>query len=152
MKDGLFFGGVTTKPEVRRLMEAFPLESLEPGFQIPYGEITKIIGAEPRSNRFRTVTNSWRKLLRSEHSIIVDPSSHFSGVFEVLNDSKKVAKVGKKIKSSVKMVREAVFVAGTVDVHKLTHDEKKTHDFYAQRSAAILTMGLIKCKVPLPKM
>lgn len=53
--------GLPTKPDVDMLLKAFP--ELKEGDQIPYEEVSAILGVDKGSNRFRTVTNRWRDRL-----------------------------------------------------------------------------------------
>lgn len=54
-----FFGGIPTDVDVRALREAFP--NIQVGDEISYDDVAAIIGAKPRTNRFRTVVDAWRR-------------------------------------------------------------------------------------------
>lgn len=62
----LFKGGLPTGMDVDKLMRAF---NIEPGVQIAYGDIEKLLGISASDHRFRTVTNAWRKRVFREKLI-----------------------------------------------------------------------------------
>lgn len=60
------FGGKPTRPVVDELMRSI---NAGPGMSASYESIGGIIGAEPGTSRFRTVTTAWRRRLFSERGI-----------------------------------------------------------------------------------
>ena len=70
--------GMSTGPDVAKLMESFP--NLKTGDKIPYTEVEAIIGGHDwRTNRFKSVTRNWRKRMMDEKGVIIDclPGSAF---------------------------------------------------------------------------
>ena len=65
----LYFGGMSTDPEMKMLRERFGVP--DPGL-IPYSEIEEVISEKTQSNRFRTVTDRWRRELEREHNVITE--------------------------------------------------------------------------------
>lgn len=66
MTGRMFFGGIPTEPDVRRLMDRFGDPG--PGMLIEYETLEKEIGKPRTSSRFRTVVSAWRARLLKEHN------------------------------------------------------------------------------------
>jgi hypothetical protein len=62
--------GMSTRPDVDALLKKWP--ELKPGDSISYNQIAGAIGCQINSDRFRTVTNAWRKRLINDHGIVVE--------------------------------------------------------------------------------
>lgn len=62
-----FFGGLPTALDLRRLAEAFP--QIEEGDEITHEEVAEVLEVDQTGNRYRTVTNAWRKQLLNEHNV-----------------------------------------------------------------------------------
>lgn len=71
----LFLGGKSTNPEVDAIMRAFkPIA----GERISYEDIAGVIGVDVSDNRFRTITNRWRKIIEKQHQVrITVEDRHF---------------------------------------------------------------------------
>lgn len=67
----LHLGGVPTGPDVKKLMEHFPVEH---GTVVPYSDIERVLGMSRRRSRFRTVTVAWRRTLLREPNLLVVPT------------------------------------------------------------------------------
>ena len=61
--------GRPTKPDVDALVAAYP--DLAIGDLINYEHVAEVIGAQPKTSRFRTVTNTWRKRMQ-ERGIVIE--------------------------------------------------------------------------------
>lgn len=66
----IYFAGMPTSAEVGELEKAFSV--LEPGQDILYEEIESVIHHKANTNRFRTVTSRWRKLVRSQRFLVIE--------------------------------------------------------------------------------
>ena len=66
MTQKLYFGGVPTDPEVKRLAEAFGTP--DPGL-IPYEQLEAVVDVTRETNRFRTILTRWRRRLLQEQNI-----------------------------------------------------------------------------------
>lgn len=63
--------GLPTKPDVDALLKAFPPESIKPGeWRVLDEQIHACIG-RAAGNRYRTVTDAWRRRLERDHNVIV---------------------------------------------------------------------------------
>lgn len=133
MADALFFAGVPTKPDVQKIRERWPVESLQPGTTIPYESVAEVISVSVKSHRFKTVTNSWRKSVEPD-LFIAAPGG---GVFEVLSPSGKVDLATSKMRTAGRMVRRSVTVSETVDRAALDEEAKSKLDRLQGRQAAI---------------
>lgn len=71
----IFLGGVPTGPDVDRLLKEI---EAKPGVEVSYETVERLIGANRTDNRFRCVTNSWRKRLFREKALeIKAEGGHF---------------------------------------------------------------------------
>jgi hypothetical protein len=72
-----FFGGVPTDPDIKRLRDHFPDSQMQEGAQFPYADVEEVLGVDRKSNRFRTVTTRWRKIVEDESGFIIgaDPDA-----------------------------------------------------------------------------
>lgn len=60
----VFFGGMPTEIDVKKLREAFP--EINEGDEIAHEQIEKLLNLDRNANRYRTVTEVWRKKLLNE--------------------------------------------------------------------------------------
>lgn len=61
------FGGMPTEIDVRAITEAFP--DLREGTEIMHDEIVRVIRVEHGSNRYRAVTEAWRRQMLNQHNV-----------------------------------------------------------------------------------
>ena len=144
------FGGIPTGPDVKRIREKFPDNELKPGDTIGYDKIGKLIGVEYGESRFFTVTNAWRKALRTESDLIIGVVAGEG--FVVLDENEKSHLVGRKIMRSVKQLRSGYKVMQTIDIKKLGEDERKSYDFNSLRMGKMIAMARLKKSALLPTM
>ena len=64
-----FQDGMPTGPDVEKLLKAFP--ELSNGDRIEYQSVKKLLNLDWRSNRWKSVTDAWRKRLEIDHGIII---------------------------------------------------------------------------------
>jgi hypothetical protein len=137
MTDQLYFGGIPTGPEVRKLQEAFGNISDRKGTTIRHEDIEGIIDIPRDSNRYRTVINAWRRKVASESGVeIRGDLREVVGVgFRILSDSEQISfgvslrnRGGKKIRHS----HRAIF---NTDDKNLSAEERriKEHGILAAR-------------------
>jgi len=135
-KDNIFFGGVPTEPEVRRLREAYPDASLTPDVTIPYEDAAHIIGCRASSTRFRTVTDRWRKMVEQNTGKII---GRFDGThFRTLTESEKLELGEGKLRSAVRFSRRSHVVSGRVNIRDLSPEERARHERLQNRNASSL--------------
>lgn len=80
------FGGNTTDPEVKKLMEKFSV--IKPGDLLSHAEIAALAGAEPKSNRYYTVVEQFRKKLEQDLDLIL--KTEFGKGYRVLSADQRV--------------------------------------------------------------
>lgn len=132
-KAELFFGGIPTKPDVDKIARRWPTHALTPGQTIPYREVAEVIGETVRSNRFRSVTNAWRKSVEPGHFIGADGQGHFV----VMTESDKLALGQAKMKTAGRLVRRSVIVGTMIDVKSLSEEERQAHQRLQDRQSKI---------------
>ena len=139
----LNFGGLTTDPEIRKLKERWPKSSLAEGVIVTYSDVESVIGAEWGSNRYNTITERWRKMLRNEHGIHLDPFV-FGASYKVLDAHEKFVKQCRKMQEANRKERFSLRTYRDIDLNKLTPEERKQADFVAAKSAKRLAIGQMK--------
>lgn len=115
--------------DVKRLLDEWPPEEMQPGQQISYEQVEAVAQVEWRTKDWYTITRQWRAYLQRECGVVVDcPPEGYGKYFLVLDESGKVEKMGyheRKIKSQGGRI---IKVAVTVDRNKLSDDEKCEYD------------------------
>ena len=82
----LFFGGIPTGPDVKRLCDAFKI--LTEGQEITHEQVQAVLNLDPRGSRYRSVTTAWRKELLNEENIEI---SALPGIgFKCLSGSERL--------------------------------------------------------------
>lgn len=140
----LFFGGTPTDLEVKRIRDQWPDSQLKEGQVITYDEMAAVIGSPKNSNRFRTVTARWKKMVEHDSQMEILIGVQYGVGFTVLNDSQKLGVSVAKIKTAVKAVRRSFLVAGHVDAKKLTDDEKQRLYALQGRQAKLLAAAQVR--------
>lgn len=119
-----FFGGLPTDIDVKRLLEAFP--NIEPGGEVGYDDVAKVIGVDVGTNRFRTVTNAWRRRLLRTGNVAIDavPGRGFRRLTELERSERDR---GGWRRDQVRAARKVRDLALT-DTTSFDEREKKSHD------------------------
>jgi hypothetical protein len=138
----LVFGGIPTDMDVKKIREAFPDDELQEGQVIPYATISDIIGNAKDANRFRSVTNRWRKLVEKDSQKFIGTEPGVG--FKVLKDGEKLELSGSKLRSAVKSVRRSYVVAGHVDTKRLDEEERGRYDMLCSRHAKLLAAAQVR--------
>lgn len=129
----VYRGGIPTKPDVKKLLEKFPVSTLTVGRVITYEEISLVIGEPPRTSRFRTVTNKWRKEVEQTTNIIM--GTHKGQALVILSDSGKLCLASDKLTSATKMAAKATIVAAKIEVKNLSDAEREALTKIQKRAA-----------------
>ena len=113
----LFFGGVPTDPEVKRIQKVYNELTLEEGTIIPYEDIEDIINESRETSRFKSVTTAWRKHVEKTTCKVIGcvPGE----AFKVLTDVEKLKLSGCKLKGAARSARRAYVVCNYVDTKKI---------------------------------
>ena len=67
MANKMFFGGMPTGPDVRKLITAFGKPT--PGTEMTHEEIEEVLSISRKENRYFAVTGAWRKQLLKDDGI-----------------------------------------------------------------------------------
>ncbi|KQP36110.1 hypothetical protein [Pseudorhodoferax sp. Leaf274] len=62
----VYFGGMPTEPDVKKLLAAFP--DIQEGDEIAHEDIERVIGHKREDNRYRAVVAAWRKRLLNDEN------------------------------------------------------------------------------------
>jgi hypothetical protein len=138
----LFLGGVPTDADVRKMREAFGTP--EEGKVIEYSAVEDVLGISRDSNRFRVVTNRWRKLLYRELNIFIGVRP--SEGFVALTPSERLDHGRSKVQSGMRVVGRATAVLGSTDRKRLSPKEAEAFDHTIRVSQAVLHAAQIESK------
>ena len=146
-----YFGGVPTDVDVKKIREEYPESEMKPGQIIPYGEIEKLLNEKKWSNRFKGVTNRWRKLVEHETGMVVGTEAGQG--FKILQEAEKVDLSGTKLRSAARLAKRSYQVASRVIANKLTEEERLRLDFYTTKSSKVIAASQVRSgKKLLPDM
>jgi len=124
-KTNVFFGGVPTAPDVKKLMDHFGVP--EENVLLNWTEIEEVIGEEKGSSRFTSVTGAWRKKLRKDHNIEMIPE--IGKGLKAANPHERVDLAGGLIHKATNSIKRSISVADKTDVTRLDEEHKKRHTF-----------------------
>jgi hypothetical protein len=146
---GVYFGGIPTKPFVQKLREKYPTDSMKPGVVATLAEIAEVVGESPHSNRFKTIISVWRRDIERDTSIetIIE-----GGNLIVLDDKGKLAKSKSKQHRANRQFKKSVIINHKIDAAKLSETERKELHFINERSAKILAISQIRKADNLPSL
>lgn len=150
MKRGVYFGGVPTDIDIKKIREFYEESDLAPGRIIPYDEVAELLKINKNSFRFRTVTNRWRKIVENETNIIIgtEPGEGF----KVLTESEKAELSGSKLRSAGRFARRSYVVGNRIDRRALTEDEARMLDHKIAVSAKVLAAAQLRQNLTLPQL
>jgi hypothetical protein len=137
-----FFGGIPTAVDVKKLQEKWPVQEMNPGDIFLYSDVSALIKADIRSNRFKTVTNKWRRDLEHSDGVLIGTAD--SDKFVVLSDSQKLNLSGSKLRTAGRAVRRSIVVHAFTNRKKLTEAEQATYDHQQQVQAKIAAAAQLK--------
>ena len=149
-KQAMYFAGTPTEPDIRKIRETYPDDSLNDGDLIPYADIEKLIGAKRRGYRFQTVTSRWRSLVEKESGRIIGTKPAVG--FVVLRDDEKVDLSGGKMRSAFRHARRSMIVSGLVDRRKLNDEQRRRQDHIDQVAARTTEAARLAAKAELPEL
>lgn len=133
--NGLYFGGIPTEPDVKKLRAAYPQP--KDGDIIPYEDVEELLAVNRKTQRARwcAITNRWRKLHEHETGQVigVEPAVGFKAL---LDDEKLNAGVG-KVRHVYKTVRRARVLVGLTNPAKLTAEDRRRMDHLTNRVAML---------------
>lgn len=144
----LHFGGVPAGPDINRIRDRFPDNQLAEGQEILYEEIAAIIGEPPHSNRFKTVTEAWRRRVQSESNVFIGCVP--GRAFRVLTPRERFEESHKKTRTGLKSVRKGVILHSSVQRHQIPESERQRFDHLARVQKQVLAAQKLSAKSELP--
>jgi len=147
-KKALFFGGVPTDIEVKKLRDTYNEIEMQPGDTFPYDDVSEIIGEPYGSNRFQSITTRWRKIVEANTGKIIGCDEGKS--FKVLTEAEKLDLSRLKLKTSGKLGRRSIVVLSRIDKKQLSDAERTVYDHQAKTSANIIAAAQLRRKIELP--
>ena len=143
----LFLGGIPTTPDVKRLREAFKLET---GLVIKHEDIEIIIECEWKTVRYRTITDAWRRDLFNQDNIVLD-AVHGVG-FKVLSGPERVHKEYEGFKRGIRKQARSLRRASVIKDDTLSEFERKKRDHLLRLGAIAIHAGKeVSKKIEPPK-
>ena len=135
----LFFGGVPTEPDVKKLHEAFGVP--DRGAVVSHSEIAAVIGVYRDESRYWTVVNRWRKDIEQEHGIVsdVDPGN----AVEFLTDERAFDFGLKKRRSAIRVHWRHNTIIHLVRAEKLGKAARDRLD-HTRTSSALEYQGMME--------
>lgn len=131
-KSKLYFGGIPTEPDVKRLEKRFGAPA--PGV-IEHAEIEETIGQQRDSSRYRTVVAAWRRRLLREENIA---SAADPGVgIRILTEPERVDHAQRHLGLSAKRVVKEHRWAMMIDASKLDDVSRHKRDHVIRVSASM---------------
>lgn len=119
----LFLGGIPTAPDVKKLREA--IGELIEGRDIAHDEVRAILGLEPRSSRYRSVTTAWRREMLNEHNIEISAIPSIG--FRVLPQAEQLTTNIKGFKQGTRKQGKSVRRIAQIETEKLSEAEQQKH-------------------------
>lgn len=142
-----FRGGMPYSPDVEKLKEAYPVQSLVEGRLITHEEIEEVIKYKPKTQRYYGVVNSWTKKIENDHDIIMEWDPGIG--LKVLSPHERLSSGECRIKRGIKATSRGVRFLGKVPRDRLDEDGKKRYD-HVGRVSMILKTALAEAKKSLP--
>lgn len=142
----LFFAGLPTGPDVRKLETAFPDVLSMRGQVILHEQIEQILGHKRTESRYRTVFSAWRRKVERETGVVITGIG-VAGGFRVLADGEQVSFGVRQRVSAARKIKRAWTVISAVDSNKLSAQESAVRD-HEMRAAAKINAAMIEARKP----
>jgi len=131
-KAQIHIGGTPTAPDVQKLIDHFgqPTE----GTEITWEEIAGVIHEPITSNRYKTVTNAWRRRLMRDHNIHLVAIGNGLGLVAA-DPIKRISDSARKFNGGMRRIKRAAVVAGTTDRQRLDDEQRRIGDHLVNASS-----------------
>ena len=137
----LYFGGIPTEPDVRKLFERFGTP--QPGL-LAHETIESVIREKHTAGRYRTIVGSWRRKLLREYNVATkaEPGEGIRVLTEPERVDEGRALLGKSARQIVRAHRWSVMIDATKldDISR----RKLDHTVRASATAAAAVTGSIR--------
>ena len=128
----LFFAGIPTEPDVKRLEETFGVP--EEGKLISWDSIAEAIRENRNGHRFRTVVGAWRRKLHRGHNVVMDAVAG-EGIVAV-DPAQRVGLGARRMDHGFRAIRRAGTVLEGTDRSRLDGEQKSALDHNLRIGAA----------------
>jgi len=133
----VFKGGMPYEPDVKRLEENYPVQSLTEGLVIDHKILSAIVKCKQGTGRYYGVIDSWRKKLRNENGIMLlwkqGVGLYVAHPHEILQHSEK------RVREHLGGVRRGIKIIGHADRERLDELGKQRYDHTAKAYLFIST-------------
>jgi hypothetical protein len=143
----MYYRGVPFEPDIKKLRETYPEARLRQGQIIPYHEVERLLHERKDSNRWKGVTNQWRKVVEDETGVILGVERGEG--FKVLEEGEKLDLCCSKLRSAAKFARRSYEVASRVATNQLSEEDKLRLDFFVTKSSKIIAASQMRSKKSL---
>lgn len=122
----VFRGGMPYGPDIKKLNESFPLDSLAEGLVLTHEKLEKAVGYRAGTSRYYAVVKSWIGRQRAENRIFI--------VFEpkigvkVLNPAEVMEYAEKSVRQKIGQTGKAVRIFNWVERERLDSTGQKRFD------------------------
>ena len=145
--------GLPTGPDVKDLLDKYGTPGY--GVKIFYSDIYKLLQLDPTKekdrNRFKTVTNAWRKRLEKEHNIVTRALR--GEAFQVMNASERVKDVAAHLVSGGRKIRKGAIRSRKIPLKEMTARDRVYNEHYQKICALTLnTVAEFVPALPRPKL
>lgn len=122
----VFRGGLPYGPDIKRLDDAFPVDSLTEGRVIEHGELEKILTCKRGSSRYYGVIDTWIGQRRSANGIVLvwEPTRGL----KVLNPAEILEHAEVRTRQKIRQTGRAIRIFGLVDRERLDGTGQKRLD------------------------
>lgn len=133
----LFFGGIPTAPDVKKLREAFT--DVKEGTDFDHEQIAAILGLDPRTSRYRSVTTAWRKEMLTQHNIEIAAVATIG--FRALTGAERLDTNVKGFKHGARKQGKHIRRVGMVRAETLSEPEQTKQLHVMRLGAAVLSQA-----------
>lgn len=138
-----YFGGMPTEPDVKRIVEAWPVETLVPGKEIKCSDIAVMLKLDVEGHRYSTVETAFRRRMSSNHNIEFRKQK---GKLRVMSPDERIVYSGERQTSGVRIIRKAGRMAHRTDIREVSESLRPMAEHRVKLAAAIAAANRMKPK------
>ena len=128
----LNLGGMPTEMDVKKLLNAWP--DIQAGQMIGYAEVEKVLALSRNENRFRGVTDAWRRTLERESNVFLKVLATIG--FQRLSEAERSKHHARKWVGGLRLASREVRRQKCVNVAALDERTRGEHDHRLRVMAA----------------
>lgn len=146
MSTPIYGRGITTEPDVAKLIEAFKVPN--PGTVVKHSEIESLIGVKKETHRYRSVTDAWRKKLEKGHNVIMGPIPSIG--FKSLEPDERADFIGDKYIEGARRIKRSYDVATRTDTAGMSPESRRVVTHYTNVGSAFVLANATAAKALPP--